>query len=280
MAAQNKRKVKPTTLRKIKPSFSLERSLYNSLKKLSTSINDSVMWWAGARYAKSMDKNVAKQMTFEFNKLLKAWDKKTSEIADKLARRMVNTTEKYANLNFISQDEAFDIKGRSPNVKAQLQAIYERNYNLVKSLPDEIIGRYRHAFLNNVENFDREALYKQAKVFKGISNRKAKLIARDQTQKAVVGYTQARAEQLGFEYYEWLTAGDGRVSTEHRHLNGRIYRYDRPTAIIDDYGTKGHPSQRINCRCVQVAVVVNPNQELKLVKDGTHGDYYEVVEKS
>lgn len=277
--AKNTKKIKPTTLKRIKPSFAIEKSFYNSLKKLSESINDSVIWWSMARYNKTFNKNVSKQLTFEFNKLLDKWQVKTDEIADKLAKRLSRNVEKYANYNFTSQNEAFNVLVRNKGVKNQLNAIYERNYNLIKSLPSEIIDRYRNAFLDNVGSFDREAIYKQAKIFKGISNRKAKLIARDQTQKAVVGYTQARAEQLGFKYYQWITAGDNRVSNEHKHLNGRIYRYDKPSAIIDSYGNVGHPSQRVNCRCVQVSIILEPNQEAKLIRDNKNGDYYEIVKK-
>ena len=127
--------------------------------------------------------------------------------------------------------------------------------------------------MNNVNNFDREQIYRLAKTYQGISNRRAKTIARDQTQKAVSSFTQARAEQLGFEYYEWVTAGDERVSKEHYHLNGRVYRYDTPTAKIDSYGNVGHPSQRVNCRCIAVSVIMD-NKKAHKVKDAKYGDYY------
>lgn len=244
------KQIKPTTLQNIKSSFALEKDYYKKLKDLSTQINKSVLWWAMSRYNKTFDKNVAKQLSFEFNELLNEWDKKTEAIANFIARKMAKNTEKYVNLKFTAQNKDFNINARTKAIKNQLQAIYEKNYGLIKSIPSEIIERYRSAFLNNIGSFDREAIYKQAKTFQGISNRRAKTIARDQTQKAVSGYTQARAQQLGFEYYQWVTAGDERVSTGkggHKVLNGRIYKYSEPGAIVDNYGNKGHPSTRVNC---------------------------------
>ena len=275
--------IKPTTLKNIKRSFAIEKDYYKKLKDLSTQINKSVVWWAMARYNKTFNKNVAKQLSFEFNELLRDWETKTEAIADFIARKLAKNTEKYVNINFTKQNKDFNINVRSKAIKNQLQAIYEKNYGLIKSIPNEIIQRYKSAFLNNIGSFDREAIYKQAKTFQGISNRRAKTIARDQTQKAVSGYTQARAEQLGFEYYMWVTAGDERVSKGkggHRILNGRIYKYAEPSAIADTYNTKGHPSFRVNCRCLQVSIIPQPNQEFKLVSDSVAGDYYILVEKN
>ena len=95
-------------------------------------------------------------------------------------------------------------------------------------------------------------------------------------------YTQARAQQLGFDYYQWVTSQDERVSIGmggHKYLNGRIYKYSEPTAKIDAYSNCGHPGQRINCRCTQVSIIPAPNQEFKKVKDAVSGDYYILVEK-
>lgn len=80
----------------------------------------------------------------------------------------------------------------------------------------------------------------------------------------------------------WVTANDERVSTGkggHKQLNGRIYRYDTPTAIIDSYGNKGHCSERVNCRCTQVSVILEPSQEFKKIKDSLNGDYYIITNK-
>lgn len=276
------KKLKPKTLQNIKSSYALEKDYYIRIRDLSKQINKSVLWWALARYNKTFNKNVAKQLSFEFRDLLNEWEKKTESIADFIAKRISKNTEKYVNLKFTSQNKDFNINTKTKAIKNQLQAIYEKNYALIKSIPSEIIERYRSAFLNNIGSFDREELFKQARTFEGISRRRAKTIARDQTQKAVSGYTQARAVQLGFEYYQWATSHDERVSTGkggHKILDGRIYKYSEPTAIIDSYNTKGHPSYRVNCRCSQISVILEPNQELKRVKDSVAGDYYILTEK-
>lgn len=262
-----------------KTSKALERQYYSKLKDISEKINKSVLYWGLAKYNQTFNKNVSKQLTLEFNSLLKEWNEKVSTFSENLSKDITKNVEKYVNLKFINEDKDFDIKLKSKNVKDELQAIYESNLALIKTIPQNIIERYRISFLNNINNFDREAIYKMANSFNLISKRRAKVIARDQTQKAVVGYTQARAQQLGFQYYIWLTSNDERVSKGkggHDKLNNRIYKYDNPTAIIDSYGNIGEPSKRVNCRCIAVPFILKPGVELILVKDSVAGDYYKV----
>lgn len=262
-----------------KTSKALERQYYSKLKDISEKINKSVLYWGLAKYNQTFNKNVSKQLTLEFNSLLKEWNEKVSTFSENLSKDITKNVEKYVNLKFINEDKDFDIKLKSKNVKDELQAIYESNLALIKTIPQNIIERYRISFLNNINNFDREAIYKMANSFNLISKRRAKVIARDQTQKAVVGYTQARAQQLGFQYYIWLTSNDERVSKGkggHDKLNNRIYKYDNPTAIIDSYGNIGEPSKRVNCRCIAAPFILKPGVELILVKDSVAGDYYKV----
>lgn len=261
------------TLKKIKSPLAIERAYIKRLKQLSTDINKSVLWWANARLHKNISKNIGNQLAFEFNSLLDEWDKKTNEVAKSLAKKISKQVKNYVDLNLNSQNPDFKLKAVTKQSKNALSAIYQNNLALIKTIPSEIIERYRSAYLNNVNNFDREQIYRLAKTYQGISNRRAKTIARDQTQKAVSSFTQARAEQLGFEFYEWVTAGDERVSKEHQHLNGRVYRYDTPTAKIDSYGNVGHPSQRPLCRCSMVSVIMD-NKKAYKVKDSKYGDYY------
>ena len=272
-------KARIKTLKPIKSPYAIERYYIKRLKSLSADINKSVLYWASARANKAKDKNISTQLAFEFNALLKDWERKSNDIGKFLAKKMALQVKSYVDGNLRIQNNAYTLKTLSQLSQNALNAIYNRNLALIQSIPQEIINRYRNAFLNSVNNFDREQMYKLAREYQGISIRRARMIARDQTQKAVSDFTQARSQQLGFKYYKWVTSRDERVSKEHKHLDGRIYAYDNPTAIIDKYGNVGNPSQRVNCRCICVSVILELNQELKLIKDGKYGDYYVIKEK-
>ena len=276
------KKVKPTTLRAPRENIALEKDYAKRLIKLTTDIGKSFLYWTLATVNKNANKNISKQLVFNFNELLKEWNKKTSDFAKKEATRTTNQVSSFVNSNLKNQSPEFALKRSSKEIDNSLNAVYERNYNLIKTIPQDIKERFESVFLNNVNNFDQEAILKQVETIDGISKRRAKTIARDQVAKAIGEYHATREQALGFEYYMWQTSKDERVSTGkggHRQLEGKIYRYDTPSAVIDSYGNIGHPSQRVNCRCRRKAVILKLNQEVKLVKDGTSGDYYIIVEK-
>lgn len=276
------KKVKPTTLRPPRENIALEKDYAKRLIKLTTNIGKSFLYWTLATVNKNANKNISKQLVFNFNELLKEWNKKTSDFAKKEAKRTTKQVSSFVNGNLQNQSPEFALKRSVKEIDNTLNAVYERNYNLIKTIPQDIKERFESVFLNNVNNFDQEAILKQVETIDGISKRRAKTIARDQVQKAIGEYHATREQALGFEYYQWQTSKDERVSTGkggHRQLEGRIYRYDTPSAVIDSYGNIGHPSQRVNCRCRRKAVILKPSQEVKLISDGTSGDYYIIVEK-
>ncbi len=245
------------TLKATKPSFAIRRDYERKLKALSEAVNNSVSYWAVANIAKNLDKNAPTQLRMTFNRLLAQWQKKADDYAKKWAARFARQIGDYTDLairnnisaNYTSDiDKALAIKPVA--VKESLRATYESNLFLIKSIPRDIIERYQQGFMQGIANFDRQQLMELALQYGDISQRRAKMIARDQTSKATNAYHNARASELGFDYYVWNTSKDERVSKGdggHIHLQGRIYKYSEPTAIIDSYGNKGHCGQRVNC---------------------------------
>ena len=88
----------------------------------------------------------------------------------------------------------------------------------------------------------------------GVSERKAKFLARQETSLILSTFREGRYKEAGIEEYEWSTAGDSRVRPIHEHLNGKIFTWDSPP-IIDEYGHKGHPGTAFGCRCVAIPCI-------------------------
>ena len=270
---------KPQTLKPPKENRALERDYSKRLIKLTSTIINSFYYWTIATLNKNMNKSISTQLAFNFNELLKEWNKKTKDIAKIEAKRVTRQSSNFVNIGLKNQGVDLSIKRNPKELDNELTAIYQRNYNLIKTIPQDIKNRFESAFLNDVNNFDQEAIKKQVLTIKGISERRADTIARDQVAKALDGYATARSQTLGYEYYVWVTSKDERVSRGkggHKQLGDRIYRYDTPTAIIDGYLNVGHPSQRVNCRCRRRPLLLKEGQELELVKDNSSGDYYRI----
>lgn len=82
----------------------------------------------------------------------------------------------------------------------------------------------------------------------GITKRRARLIASDQSHKLNIALTAYRNRQMGIETYVWETRDDDRVRPAHRSRDGRVFRWDKPPS-------DGHPGYPIACRCEAAPVV-------------------------
>lgn len=131
-----------------------------------------------------------------------------------------------------------------------LEAKVGENVSLIQSLPDEYYKKINNVINNlTTRGTPANSIIRELQNI-GISTKKrARLIARDQTQKLNAAITQNRQEALGIEEYEWQTSDDERVRPTHRRNNGKTFRWDDPPKET------GHPGQDINCRCVPLPII-------------------------
>lgn len=125
-----------------------------------------------------------------------------------------------------------------------LDHFVHENAVLIKSIPgdcvDEIEKRVTRAFTNATPNAHLADEFEERF---DISERHARLIARDQIGK-LYGQTNAtRQQDVGIESFIWRTAGDERVRDEHQELDGQEFNYP------DGAPEEGLPGEPIQCRC-------------------------------
>lgn len=202
--------------------------------------------------------------------LFRRWDKKASELGPKLTDKQLNRLLDYVNGRYkplLGKDAGKE----TSRIKELMKARYEENIALIRSIPAEAKKRYEAVLYDAITAGDEAEVISRLKTIGGITERQARTIARDQTAKAVEAFNMARSQELGLEYYVWDTAHDERVSRGyggHAHLEGRIFRYDKAEAIVDSYGHRGHPGQRVNCRCTSLGVFLKPGERIVRAKDG------------
>lgn len=88
----------------------------------------------------------------------------------------------------------------------------------------------------------------------GMSENKAKFLARQETALLMSQFREERFKSAGVQKYRWSTSGDSRVRERHRELNGQVFTWDNPP-IIDELGHRGHPGQDYNCRCIAIPLI-------------------------
>lgn len=139
----------------------------------------------------------------------------------------------------------FDIFVDEPWLADQLQLFSVQNAQLITSIPEQELDRVAGIVERGLQQGVRHTeLIKDIQKTFGITHRKARLIARDQTAKLNSSLTRLRQESVGVEEYIWQTSGDERVRPTHRANDGKKFRWDKPSPIT------GHPGHDVNCRCI------------------------------
>lgn len=136
---------------------------------------------------------------------------------------------------------------RMSDVREPLEERISQNVALIRGLSDETRRRVENVVFESfaLRRTKREFLRELAAAM-GVSQRKARLTARDQAQKIQAFLNEFRQRQLGFSSYKWRTMRDERVRVSHRAREGVVFRWDRPPS-------DGHPGHPANCRCLPEA---------------------------
>lgn len=120
--------------------------------------------------------------------------------------------------------------------------------SLISSVPKQYFDDIQKLVLGSVTGetvIPDGGLQKAIQDITGVARDKAKLIARDQTMKAMSTFTQLRLQNIGFDFYIWRNSGDGRVAGNPRGINGndRLSK-DKLTYTRAEgkYFYQGHPN--------------------------------------
>ena len=153
----------------------------------------------------------------------------------------------------------------SPVVAGELELAITQNVDLIKSISNQHFGEVGRAVLDNyrgVPQVGDVSLTERLQKIGGISQNRAKFIARDQTAKLTGSLNQIRQADNGIEEYIWHNAGDrrvvgnpsglyprgNRVHGDHWDREGKKFKWSEPPH-------DGHPGHAPNCRCYAAPVL-------------------------
>lgn len=89
----------------------------------------------------------------------------------------------------------------------------------------------------------------------GVTKRKARFIAENETSLAVSKFREERYRELGSREYVWSTSHDSKVRHDHKLLDGRSFFWDTPPVVDIPSGRRRNPGEDYNCRCVALPVI-------------------------
>jgi SPP1 gp7 family putative phage head morphogenesis protein len=176
------------------------------------------------------------------------------------------------NANFVIN---VDPLKREPWLSGYLSDWTVQNVNLIVDLPEFAIDSMEALVTNSVMRGDSQTFLKDQIVnLLGTTESRARLIARDQTNKMYGTLTELRSKFNGWEFYEWDTTEDRRVRPDHERLNGKIFKFSEPPVTVRTgkrAGERNNPGQDIQCRCV--ALVVLDREVINQLKRNPDGSY-------
>lgn len=138
-----------------------------------------------------------------------------------------------------------------PWLGARVKAFVAENVSLISTLPKEGTDDIEQ-MLYREQRRNLSVPQLRAKIVEqfGVTRGRAQVIARDQVAKFNASLTQTRQTNLGIEEYTWRTVEDGRVRSDHRHLDGEVFKWSEPPVTVRTgkrAGERNHPGQDIQC---------------------------------
>lgn len=201
---------------------------------------------------------------------------RVKEQAEKIANTFVQTALKKSERD-MKKSVGIDVFSNNEKMRNYLQASALQNAQLITSIPEKYLTEVSTMVIGNMRAGMRPSYIVQGLQEQfGVTERRAKFIARDQTGKIQGDLAEKQQTSAGFEYFRWIDSDDSRVRHWHSEIANKvtaygkgIYRWDNLPLSEDGQPIK--PGQDYNCRCTAEPVSneeVEENQRKGLVAKG------------
>lgn len=148
----------------------------------------------------------------------------------------------------IKQVIGIPISAAEPWMVDLMAAFRTENVSLIKSLVGNQLDQIEQLLIRGQRRgLQVDVLREQIQDRFKVSRSKARLLARDQTNKLNGELAQLRQQSIGVKQYIWRTSGDDRVRETHEDLEGTTQSWDNAPDVGG--GRRAHPGEDFQCRC-------------------------------
>lgn len=217
----------------------------------------------------AQDATMSAQAKILTNALLKRFqrifDLRSKTYADGMVRDADKDSSKslHSSLKDLSGGLSLKTTVLTGELKQIMSASVVENVNLIRSIPQKYLNGVQQAVMRSITTGNGLAdLVPWLEKERGVTLRRARIIAEDQTRKAFSNISRVRMEKVGLKQFEWLHS-QGSLHPRKLHIahNGRIFDFANPPVIEEKTGERGFPGQAINCRCRMRPVVTFAGEE-------------------
>lgn len=261
---------RPRTIAPVRASAALEQAYLRRLYRLIEEMHRSLRWWISAAWRKrrpelhtlmAADESPAAALRDVMRRLQRQWTRRFNaaarDLADYFSTRMADRVDSV--LTSALRKGGLSVRfQRSRAVNDVLQATVAENVSLIRSIAQRHLSQVEGMVMRSVQTGrDLEQLTADLHDQLGVSMRRARLIARDQNNKATAVIQRTRQAEIGITEAIWIHSAGGREPRPSHVKAGRErVRYDVREGWYDpDEGKHIWPGELINCRCVARPVV-------------------------
>ena len=211
----------------------------------------------------AMDENIGSQARILFSDLGKKWSKLFSRQSKSISENMIKgvSNHSYKNLESSLKKISGGLTIKVPEMPAGLieiqKAAIAENVALITNISTQYQQRVEQVVYSSISTGGRGAadIYDELIRVGGMTERRAHLIATDQTKKSTSAYNLERAKSVGIKKGIWRhSSAGGEPRKKHVNFDGKEFDLNEPPAI-GDKGARVMPGYEINCRCYWVPVV-------------------------
>ncbi len=229
----------------------------------------------------SEDASVTSQATTLINKLKSKFQLVFNDKSKTLAMRMVAQANKTSisalkgSLKDVSQEVTINSKRLPAALKETMKSAIADNVSLIRTIPEKYFSDVQGAVYRSITTGSGlKGLMPTLQKYEGISYRRAKVIALDQTRKTYASINEQRMKELELPGFEWIHSGGGHEPRpSHVAMNGNYYKFsDLPIVNKDnpkEPPRRGMPGTEINCGCTARPIAwVTGDEPIKWTKGG------------
>lgn len=269
-----------------------EQQLYNAKDPLSDAIMASKVAFDNGSFSGKFNSSITKQlraMGAKYNPSTKTWKMPTKDLPPNIQATLAMRGQKDIQLNEqaisiideinignIIDDSRIEIE-YSKTVKA-MNADIDKSIGIAFVLTEEQQEIIAEEWAENLDLYIRDFLVENILELRedvldntsrggraenlvdmimsryGVTDSKAKFLARQETSLLMSKMRETRYTAAGLEKYKWLTSNDERVRDRHKELNNKVFFWTDPP-IVDEKGNRANPGEDFNCRCVAVPII-------------------------
>jgi len=253
---------KPIPLRGVRANARAEAIFRKKLLRLVDDMNQSLLYWLSAAYNEfrsemALDASPLATLQKKMNELAKRWLKNFRVGAEKLAEWHTKSTLNYtdADMKAMLKDAGFTVQMQiTPAMQTAYDAVIAEQVGLITNMSTQQLAQIETLVMQSVQSGrDLATLTDALENQFGITRRRAKLIARDQNNKATQTLTRTRQQELGLRQSIWRHSHAGKVPRpSHVKADGKTYDLDKGM-FLDGKWT--FPGIEINCRCFSTPII-------------------------